>query len=43
MQDAEHIKNVIEAQFKDRLDLYRPSVAEAIAGLFNTVCNGNSC
>lgn len=41
MQDAEHIKNVIEAQFKDRLDLYRPSVAEAIAGLFNTVMADN--
>lgn len=36
LMDAEHTKNVIEERFKDRLDLYRPSVAEAIAGLFNT-------
>lgn len=36
LMDAEHTKNVIEERFKDRLDLYKPSVAEAIAGLFNT-------
>jgi hypothetical protein len=41
MRDAQHIRNVIEAQFKDRLDIYRPSVAEAIAGLFNTVMAEN--
>lgn len=36
LMDAEHTKNVIEERFRDRLDLYKPSVAEAIAGLFNT-------
>lgn len=36
MMDAEHVKNVIEARFEGRLDLYKPSIAEAISGLFNT-------
>lgn len=36
MRDAERTRDIIEARFKERLDLYRPSVAEAIAGLFNT-------
>ena len=36
MRDAERTCDIIEARFKERLDLYRPSVAEAIAGLFNT-------
>ncbi|SJN20345.1 hypothetical protein FM115_01520 [Marinilactibacillus psychrotolerans 42ea] len=36
LMDAKHTKNVIEERFRDRLDLYKPSVAEAIAGLFNT-------
>ena len=36
LRDAERTRDIIEARFKDRLDLYRPSVAEAIAGLFNT-------
>ena len=37
MRDAANTRDIIESRFKDRLDLYRPSVAEAIAGLFNTV------
>ena len=36
MRDAANTRDIIESRFKDRLDLYRPSVAEAIAGLFNT-------
>lgn len=37
MRDAANTRDIIESRFKDRLDLYRPSVAEAIAGLFNTI------
>lgn len=36
MMDANYTRKVIKERFEGRLDLYKPSIAEAISGLFNT-------